>query len=76
MVRNKTRDLTNILFEQLERISDPDLSEEELEQEIRRGEALTNVSKPLIEIANLSFKAKVKQAEYRGLENNESFLLE
>lgn len=42
-MRNKLTDLNNHLFEQLERLNDDELSEEELEKEIKRSKAMEGI---------------------------------
>ena len=51
MVRNKMEDLNNILFEQLERLNDDSLN---LDEELKRAKAISNVSDKLIQSADLS----------------------
>ena len=53
-LRSSLADLHEILFEQLERISNPDLSGEELNEEIRRGQAISNISAQIINNGNLA----------------------
>ena len=52
-MKNKLTDLNNHLFEQLERLNNEDLSEEELEKEIKRTKAMTNVATNIINNGNL-----------------------
>jgi hypothetical protein len=48
MPRNKPINLNNMLFEQLERISDPSLEGEALEGELRRSKAVTGLASQVI----------------------------
>jgi len=48
-MKNKITDLNNHLFAQLERLGDESISPDELEQEIKRSKAITDVSKNIIE---------------------------
>lgn len=56
-MRNKLEDLNNILFEQLERLQDDDISDEKFEKELKRTDAVNKVSKTIIENAALALKA-------------------
>ena len=56
-MRNKLTDLNNILFEQLERLQDDDISDEDFEKELQRTSAVTKVSKVIIDTAALSLQA-------------------
>jgi hypothetical protein len=56
-ISNKMGDLNNHLFEQLERLNDPDIEGEELEAEIKRSKAMTDVAGKIIENARLAFDA-------------------
>ena len=51
MARNKLSDLNNYLFAQLERLEVEDLTKEELELELKRTKAMTNVASQVINIA-------------------------
>lgn len=51
MARNKLSDLNDHLFAQIERLSDEELTQEELKREIERGKAISLVSKNIIENA-------------------------
>lgn len=56
-MKNKLSDLNNHLFAQLERLSDEDLSAEQIEEEAKRGEAIVSVAEQIIRNADLTFKA-------------------
>lgn len=58
MAKNKLIDLNNHLFEQLERLNDDELSEEKLEEEIKRSKSITNVAQTIINNANLMLEAQ------------------
>ena len=64
-MKNTLIDLNNYLFEQLEKIADADLSSEELEKEIKRGEAITKIAKTVIENGALALNAK-KHFDFYG----------
>lgn len=50
-------DLNNLLFEQLERLSDPNIEGEQLDSEIKRTEAVVKVSGQIIGNANIVLQA-------------------
>jgi len=56
-MKNKLSDLNDHLFAQMERLSDEDLSAEQIEQETKRGDAMVNVADQIIRNAELTFKA-------------------
>lgn len=56
-MKNKLADLNNHLFVQLERLSDEDLTAEKIEQEVRRTEAIVDVSEQIVRNATLQLKA-------------------
>lgn len=68
-MRNTMADLNNHLFATLERLTDEDLSTEELDKEIKRSEAVQKVAKTIIENGTLALQAKKHYDEY-GLEGN------
>lgn len=72
-MRNTLQDLNGYLFEALERLNDEDLSQEELEKEIKRTESITKVSEKIIDNANLVLKAETFKQEY-GIKTNDSIL--
>lgn len=63
-MKNKLIDLNNHLFAELERLNDEDLTGEDLENEVRRAEAITKVSTQIIQNANLNLKAVEIRLEY------------
>lgn len=57
-MKNTLVDLNNHLFAELERLSDEDLKGEELEEEIRRADAVCGVSMQIIQNGALALKAE------------------
>lgn len=53
MPRNKIHDLRNHLFEQLERLNDDELSNENLDKEIHRAKAMSELAKNIVESAKV-----------------------
>lgn len=56
MVRNQLTDLNNHLFEQLERLNDPDLTEEDLRLETQRTRLMSEVASDIIRTQALALK--------------------
>ena len=56
MAKNTLSDLNNHLFAQLERLSDEDLTPEQLESEIKRAKAIDGVAKNVIDNAKLALE--------------------
>lgn len=68
-MKNTLTDLNNYLFETLERLTDDELTEEQLQREITRSNALTSVAETIIRNGELSLKAMKHVEEYgHGLE--------
>ena len=63
-MKNKLTDLNDHLFAQLERLNDEDLSDDQLNKEIQRSKALTDVAKPIIANAQLILDAQKHLDEY------------
>ena len=74
-MKNTLTDLNNYLFEQLEKIADADLKGEELEKEIKRGEAVTKIAKTIIENGALALSAKKHFDDYGGGDDIELSML-
>lgn len=64
MPRNKLVDLNNHLFEQLERLNDEDLNGEELDKELERTKAITNIGRVIVDNARLALEAAKFKADY------------
>ena len=56
-MRNKLTDLNNLLFEQLERIGDDSLTNEEFDRELKRNDAIVSVSTTIIKNGELALKS-------------------
>ena len=69
MPRNTLSDLNNHLFMQMERLNDDNQSLEQIETELKRTKAMTDVSRQILEIGRLSFNVAKFDAEY-GIERN------
>lgn len=63
-MKNTLMDLNNYLFESLERINDNSLSDEELDKEIKRSDAVQKVAKTIIENGQLALNTKKHLDEY------------
>lgn len=63
-MKNRLSDLNNHLFAQLERLSEEDLTPEQIETEAKRGEAIVTVADQIIRNAALQIKAAELVAEY------------
>lgn len=63
-MKNKLTDLNNHLFAQLERLSDEDLSAEQIEQECKRADAIVAVSDQILSGANTQLKAATLVANH------------
>ncbi len=66
MGKTKTtlNDLNEYLFQELDRLTNEDLSEEDLDKEIKRSEALQKVAKTVIKNGALALQAKKYVDEY------------
>lgn len=72
-MKNKLIDLNNHLFAQLERLSDEDLTPEQLQSEIQRSQAVTSVAKEIISNGRLVLDAQ-KQFDLGNLKNANEIL--
>lgn len=64
MARNSLKDLNDHLFEQLERLNDESLSDEDLAKEINRSQAMCSISNAIIGNAEVAIKAQKMINEY------------
>lgn len=63
-MKNSLQDLNNYLFEQIERVNDDSLSDEELEKEIKRAETVTKIGQTIISNAQVQLSAWKEANEY------------
>lgn len=63
-MKNKLGDLNNHLFAQLERLSDEGISAEQIDQEVKRTEAIVSVADQIVGNADLQLKAAKLFAEH------------
>lgn len=56
-MKNRLVDLNNHLFAQLERLSDETLTAEQIEQEVKRTDAIVDVSEQIVRNADMALKA-------------------
>ena len=66
-MKNTLTDLNNYLFETLEKLTDDDMSEEEMEKEVSRSRAVTAVATTIIKNGELALKT-VKHLNEYGIE--------
>jgi len=55
-MKNNLTDLNNYLFEQIERLQDDNLSDEQLEKEIKRNKAITEIAEQIVSNGELALK--------------------
>jgi len=65
MARNKLSDLNNLLFAQLERLSDEDVSPDEMKLEIQKAQAMSKVASQIVNSSKLVLQASKMAAEGR-----------
>lgn len=70
-MKNKLTDLNNYLFEQIERLNDDELSDEQIDQAIKKAEAITEISKTIIQNSALQLKAVQVAAEYGVIKSDD-----
>ncbi|HHT7202592.1 MULTISPECIES: hypothetical protein [Bacillus] len=75
-MRNTLGDLNNHLFAQLERLGDEELVGEELEEEINRAKAVTDVATQIIANGSLVLRAKMANTNRLNADNNTPKILE
>lgn len=63
-VKTTLADLNDLLFEQLERLTNEDLEGEKLEREIKRSKAVSDIGSKIIANGTLMFHAKKHMDEY------------
>lgn len=63
-MKTTLNDLNEYLFQELDRLTNEDLSVEELDKEIKRSDALQRVAKTIIENGTLALQVKKHLDEY------------
>ena len=71
-MKNTLGDLNNHLFAQIERLGDEDLKGEELQEEINRAKAVSDIATQIISNGALALKAKTFAYEYLPQDRNVS----
>jgi hypothetical protein len=61
MMKNNPNDVTSLLTELMQRISDEDLTDEKLVMEIDRGKAVADISKNVLAIWNMQVRIAESQ---------------
>ena len=74
-MKTTLNDLNEFLFESLERLTNEDLSDEQLDKEIKRNEAIQKTAKTIIENGALALQVKKHLDEYGAGNNVELTLL-
>lgn len=76
MKKQSLGDLNGYLFEQLERLNDPELTEDELALELQRAKAVTGVASQVVANAQVVLKAKLAYEENLDRDAKKPDLLE
>lgn len=63
-MKNTLTDLNNALFEAIERIQQDDITDEQLDREIRRAEAVSDVAEIIVRNGELALKTMMHLNEY------------
>lgn len=63
-MRNHIGDLNNHLFAEIERLSEEDLTKEELEKEVTRATAIKGVAASILEVGRLELDVMRLQSDY------------
>lgn len=72
-MKNTLTDLNNYLFETLEKLTDDDLSEEQMQKEITRSQAIISIATTVIQNGELALKTMKLLNDY-GIETPKSSL--
>lgn len=75
-MKNKLSDLTNHLFEQMERLNDEDLKGEDLDRELERAKGMGRIASQIIQAGELAYKTMRHVDEYGRGEANVPELLD
>ena len=61
--KNNLGEMNDILFERLRRLNDPALTGDELDEEIRKTDAIIDVSQSIVAAGNLVLKAALARSD-------------
>lgn len=67
MKRQNLGDLNGYLFEQLERLNDPDMTKEEIALEIDRANAISRVATQAVSAGHLALKAEITYQKHEAI---------
>lgn len=70
-MKNTLTDLNNYLFAELERLSDEDMTDEDVSKEVKRASAITNVAKVIVDNGRLALQTMKHMDEYGYSANQE-----
>lgn len=63
-MKNTLADLNNYLFEQLERLNDDELTDDQLERELKKTDNIVKISEKIIQNGELALKTMKHMDEY------------
>lgn len=63
-MKNTLTDLNNHLFEALERLNDDDLTDEQIDREVKRSKAVADVANVIVTNAHLQLKVAAYAEDY------------
>lgn len=63
-MKNTLLDLNNYLFEQIERLNDDSISEEQLDRELKKTDSIVKISEKIIQNGELAFKTMKHMDDY------------
>ena len=64
IMKNTLLDLNNYLFEQIERLNDDELTDDQLDRELKKTDSIVKISEKIIENGELAFKTMKHMDEY------------
>lgn len=76
LLKNTLRDLNNHLFEQMERLNDESLSDDQLKVELSRSAAMSKIATQIISNGNLVIKAQKAYEDALSLDAEKPKMLE
>ena len=63
-MKNTLTDLNNYLFEQMERLNDDDLTDEQLDKQLKKADTMVKVAEKIIQNGELAFRTMKHMDEY------------